>query len=131
VTLLSPDGRGVITPESLQAALRPDTLLATLMHVNNETGVINPIADYCTVLEDHDAYLHVDAAQGFGKLTGIEFPRIDLLSISGHKIYAPKGVGALITRKRKWSRPPLTPLMFGGGQEKGLRPGTHPVPPVP
>jgi cysteine desulfurase len=98
------------------------------MHVNNETGVINPIADYCTVLEDHDAYLHVDAAQGFGKLTGIEFPRIDLLSNSGHKIYAPKGVGALITRKRKWSRPHAHPLMFGGGQEKGLRPGTHPVP---
>jgi cysteine desulfurase len=71
---------------------------------------------------------HVDAAQGFGKqIAELQNPRIDLISISGHKIYAPKGVGALVTRRRGYSRPPLTPLTFGGGQERGLRPGILPV----
>jgi cysteine desulfurase len=122
-----PSGR--IKPEDLQERLREDTLLVSIMHVNNETGVEQPILHCCEVLETHGAYFHVDAAQGFGKVYGVlEHPRIDLISISGHKIFGPKGVGALIVKKRRYKRPPLEPLMFGGGQERCLRPGTLPVP---
>jgi cysteine desulfurase len=129
VTLLDPMPTGAIDPQDLQDALRPDTLLVSVMHVNNETGVIQPLDEITQVLVDHDAYFHVDAAQGYGKeLVLLRDQRIDLISISGHKIYAPKGVGALITRKRHGvDRPPLKSLMFGGGQERGLRPGTVPV----
>jgi len=97
--------------------------------VNNETGVIQPLDAVAQTLASHGAYFHVDAAQGFGKeLDLLRNPRIDLISISGHKIYAPKGVGALVTRKRNGiERPPLKALMYGGGQERGLRPGTVPV----
>ena len=81
-----------------------------------------------SVLSDHEAYFHVDAAQAFGKLIEpLRDRRIDLMSISGHKVYAPKGIGALVTRRRRFTRPPLRPLMYGGGQERGLRPGTLPV----
>jgi cysteine desulfurase len=99
------------------------------MAVNNETGVIQPIDEIATILADHGAYFHTDAAQAFGKLIEpLQNPRIDLLSISGHKIYAPKGIGTLIVRRRGYVKPPLQPLMYGGGQERGLRPGTLPVP---
>ena len=98
------------------------------MHVNNETGVIQPLDELATVLQDHPAYWHVDAAQGYGKVPGCELSRIDLLSVSAHKLFGPKGVGALLTRRRGFERPPLTPIAFGGGQERGLRPGTLPVP---
>jgi cysteine desulfurase len=95
------------------------------MHVNNETGCIQPLSEICSVLSDSEAYFHVDAAQSFAKLTGeLVNKRIDLISSSGHKVYAPKGIGALIMRKRGFIRPPLKPIFFGGGQEKGLRPGT-------
>ena len=98
------------------------------MHVNNETGVELPLNDYAQVLEGNDAFWHVDAAQGFGKSSdGLRNKRIDMLSLSGHKLFAPKGIGALIARRRGFSRIPLQPLMFGGGQERGLRPGTLPV----
>jgi cysteine desulfurase len=98
------------------------------MHVNNETGVIQPIEQIADRLGGPDAYFHVDAAQGFGRdLAALRSPRIDLLSISGHKIHAPKGIGALIVRRRGSARAPLEPLMTGGGQERGLRPGTLPV----
>src|SRR5438046_10580207 len=81
------------------------------------------------MLKDHPAYFHVDAAQTFGKLIEpLRNPRIDFISASAHKIYGPKGVGALIARRRGFDRAPLTPLLFGGGQERGLRPGTLPVP---
>ena len=76
----------------------------------------------------HPAYWHVDAAQTFGKIGGLAEERIDLISVSGHKLFGPMGVGALVARRRGYERPPLTPLMFGGGQERGLRPGTVPVP---
>jgi cysteine desulfurase len=90
---------------------------------------IKPIAEICDQLLDHPAYLHVDAAQGYGKVSNpLKNKRIDLISVSAHKLYGPKGVGALIARRREYDRPPLAPLMFGGGQEKGLRPGTLPVP---
>ena len=102
--------------------------MVSIMHVNNETGVIQPIEEIASLLSGHDAYLHVDAAQGYGKeIPALQNPRIDLIAISGHKIYAPKGIGALIMRRRGFKSPPLKPLTFGGGQERGLRPGTLPV----
>jgi cysteine desulfurase len=129
VTLLPCTEGGWIDPESLRSALRPDTLLVSVMHVNNETGVIQDIPALAGVLGDHAAYFHVDAAQSFGKgVPGLELARVDLVSASAHKVYGPKGVGALVMRARGFKRVPLQPLMFGGGQEKGLRPGTLPVP---
>lgn len=128
IDLLSPGTAGWVSPEQLRAKLRPDTLAVSFMHVNNETGVVQPIDDYATVLAGHSAYFHVDAAQGFGKVDGLSSKRIDLVSISGHKLFGPMGVGALIARRREFERPPLTPLLYGGGQERGLRPGTVPVP---
>ena len=128
VTYIKPDTSGVIDVESIGKALREDTVLVSVMHINNETGCIQPIAAICNLLKEHDAYLHVDAAQSFGKLSNeLESDRIDFISASGHKLYAPKGVGALITRKRGFLKAPLKPVYFGGGQEKGLRPGTLPV----
>lgn len=122
-----PDGR--FSPERMAEALRPDTLLVSTMHVNNETGVAQPLADVAELLAGHDALWHVDAAQGYGKdLEPLGSRRIDMISVSGHKIYGPKGIGALIARKRDGRFPPLQPLLFGGGQEQGLRPGTLPVP---
>jgi len=128
VELLPPEPGGWVSPDSVADALRPDTLLVSVMAVNNETGVIQPIQEIASALALHDAFLHVDAAQAFGKLIALlQNPRLDLLAISGHKIGGPKGVGALVTRRRGYKRPPLEPLMFGGGQERGLRPGTLPV----
>ncbi len=129
VTLVPPNQDGWVDPAAVRAALRPDTLLVSVMQANNETGVLQPLEGLCQELAGHSAYLHVDAAQGFGKvLEPLRNPRIDMVSISGHKIYAPKGVGGLIVRRRGFDRVPLSPLMVGGGQERGLRPGTVPVP---
>ncbi|MCL1076577.1 cysteine desulfurase DndA [Parashewanella spongiae] len=128
VTYIEPSQTGLISPESLKSALRDDTVLVSIMHINNETGCIQDITAFCDVLNESEAYFHVDAAQSFGKYSKyLQNKRIDMISVSGHKIYAPKGVGALITRKRGFKKVPLQPLMYGGGQEKGLRPGTLPV----
>lgn len=128
VTLVSPDKGGAISAEAIRAALRPDTLLVSVMHVNNETGVVQPIEEIAAVLVGHEAFFHVDAAQSFGKLLpALRNPRVELISVSAHKIYGPKGVGALIVRRRGYDRLPIAPLVFGGGQERGLRPGTQPV----
>ena len=129
MTLVPVDSDGRIIVDELKNALRPETLLVSTMQVNNETGIVQPLAEIAEVLNNHLAYWHVDAAQGFGKeLDSITHPRIDMISISGHKIYGPKGIGALIIRKRDGEPPPLKPLMYGGDQEQGLRPGTLPVP---
>lgn len=129
VTFVPPTSGGWVDPDAIRAAMRKDTLLVSVMHVNNETGVIQPIEEIARVLDGHEAFYHVDAAQGFGKTNSVslEEPRLDLISVSGHKIYGPKGVGALICRRRGFGRVPLAPLMFGGGQERGVRPGTIPV----
>jgi cysteine desulfurase len=127
VTLVAPDGFGRVSANDVLAAIRPDTLLVSVMHANNETGVIQPIEAIANGLPE-DVFLHVDAAQTFGKLIEpLQNKRIDLISVSAHKIFGPKGVGVLAVRRRNFKRPPLQPLMFGGGQEKGLRPGTLPV----
>lgn len=129
VTYVPTGPSGKVEAEAVKEALRDDTLLVSVMQANNETGILQPIGRIAEIMKDHDAYFHCDAAQGFGKeLEGLRHPRIDLLSVSGHKIYGPKGVGALISRRRGYRRVPLQALTVGGGQERGLRPGTLPVP---
>jgi cysteine desulfurase len=128
-TILPAEPGGYTALDRLKAALRKDTVLVSIMHVNNETGVEQPLDAICDMLSGHPAYLHVDASQGFGKHNDpLRNHRIDLISVSAHKIYGPKGVGALVLRRRGSDRPPLKPLSFGGGQERGLRPGTLAVP---
>jgi len=129
VTLIPPDPGGAVAPNAILGALRPDTLLVSLMHVNNETGVVQPVAEVADGLQGTDTYLHVDAAQSFAReIDALRHARVDLISMSAHKINGPKGIGALVMRRRDGRRPPLQPLMFGGGQERQLRPGTMPVP---
>jgi cysteine desulfurase len=125
VTYLSPDRHGRIDPAQVGAALRPDTVLISLMHVNNEIGLITDIPAIAAVRDAlaPDAFLHVDAAQSVGKCA-VDFHawRIDLLSLSAHKVYGPKGVGALVVSRARELH--LTPLLYGGGQERHLRSGT-------
>jgi cysteine desulfurase len=129
VDLVAPEKNGRVDAAKIVSLLRPTTLLVSLMHANNETGVIQPIEEVAKALAHHPAYFHVDAAQTFGKLIEpLRNHRIDLLSASGHKIYGPKGVGVLLVRHRGKQKVPLAPLVHGGGQEHGLRPGTLPVP---
>jgi len=128
VDYLEPGPRGRVSAEAVMERVRPDTLLVSLMHVNNETGIIQPVAELAERLRKTSTFLHVDAAQGYGKVPEDLRAPIDLISISGHKVGAPKGVGALVIRRRGWDRNPLRPIMFGGGQERKLRPGTLPVP---
>lgn len=127
VTWLDPDPQGLIPPERLAAALRPDTVLVTLMHVNNETGVAQDLAVLGDIVHSRGAWLHVDAAQSAGKLPiDLRSLPVDLLSLSAHKLYGPKGIGALYVRQHP-QRVRLEPLLYGGGQEWGLRAGTLPT----
>lgn len=127
ITRVAPDTRGHASADEILAAVRQDTLLVSVMHANNETGAVQPIVAIAGALRAGPAF-HVDAAQTFGRLNDeLRHERIDLISVSGHKIYAPKGVGALLVRCGE-GRPSIAPIMFGGGQERGLRPGTVPVP---
>ncbi len=118
---------GLLDPDALRAALATPTLLVSVMAVNNETGVIHDLAALATIVKDAGALFHSDLAQALGKipldLTGW---KVDLASISGHKLYGPKGIGALFVRRRPRVR--LAPLFSGGGQERGLRSGTLPTP---
>lgn len=119
---------GRVDPQDVLQRVRRDTLLVTMMHANNETGVIQPVQEIGEALADSPTYFHVDAAQTVGKMVAdLRSLRYDLLSVTAHKMYGPQGVGALILRRRGWQRPPVQPLMYGGGQEGGLRPGTLPV----
>lgn len=123
VDRLAPDGAGLITPDLVQSHLRPDTALVSIMHVNNEIGTITDITDIARVVHDYGSLLHVDAAQSAGRLPiDVHRDGVDLLSLSGHKIYGPKGVGALFVGRRL--RSILKPQTHGGGQEGGLRSGT-------
>jgi cysteine desulfurase len=127
ITYLDPQLDGRIPVEQVAAALRPDTVLASLMHVNNETGVIQDIAAISALTREHGVLLHVDAAQSAGKLPiDLRTLPVDLLSLSAHKLYGPKGIGALYVRQRP-VRVRLESLLYGGGQERGLRAGTLPT----
>jgi cysteine desulfurase len=128
VTFLAPDSTGRISAAQVEAALTDETVLVTLMLANNEVGTVHPIAEIGAVCRARGVLFHTDAVQGFGKIPfDVEAMRVDLASVSGHKMYAPKGVGALYVRARN-PRVRLTPLVVGGGQERGLRSGTLNVP---
>ena len=116
---------GLLDPAVLTEALMVPTLLVSVMAVNNETGVIQDLPSLAALAHAHGALFHTDAAQAVGKVP-LDVAGIDLMSLSGHKIYGPKGVGALYVRRRPRVR--LSPLFSGGGQERGLRPGTLPTP---
>ena len=114
---------GLVNPDDLKAALRPDTLIASVIHVHNEIGVIQPIKELGEICRANKTFFHTDAAQSFGKIPmDVNEMKIDLMSISGHKIYGPKGIGALYVRRKPRVR--MVPQISGGGQEKGLRSGT-------
>lgn len=128
VELVPVGEEGRVDAEDVLGRVRPDTLLVSVMHANNETGVIQPVREIGEALEGTEVYFHIDAAQTFGKLVEeLREQKYDLMSISGHKVHGPQGVGALVTRLQGFRRPPLEPITFGGGQEASLRPGTVPV----
>jgi cysteine desulfurase len=123
VTYLDPDSHGLITPDAVAAALRDDTILVSIMHANNEIGTINDIAGIGEVTRNAGVLFHVDAAQSAGKIEiDMENMKVDLLSMSGHKMYGPKGIGVLYVRRKPRVR--LEAQMHGGGHERGMRSGT-------
>jgi cysteine desulfurase len=126
VTYLKPGADGIVDPAQVEAALRADTILVSLMHVNNEIGVAQDVGAVGALCRTRGVLFHVDAAQGAGKLP-IDVNRdcIDLLALTAHKVHGPKGVGALCVRREP--RLGLVPLLYGGGQERGLRSGTLPT----
>jgi cysteine desulfurase len=126
VTWLDPEANGLLDIAKLSAALRDDTQLVSIMHVNNETGVTQDIAALGALCREHDVLFHVDAAQSVGKLpiNLAELP-IDLMSMTAHKVYGPKGIGALYIADRPGVH--VEPLLYGGGQQRRLRPGTLPA----
>ncbi len=127
VTWLDVNSDGLVDPEAVAAAIRPDTSLVSVMLVNNEIGVIQPLAEIGAICRAHGAYLHTDAAQATGKIAiDVQAMNLDLMSLSGHKMYGPMGIGALYVRRKPRVR--FEPLMDGGGQERTMRSGTLPAP---
>ena len=126
VTYLDPGQDGVVCPEEVRSAIREDTTIVSIMHANNEIGVINDIASIGAICREHGVFYHVDAAQSAGKIEiDVEAMKIDLMSLSAHKMYGPKGVGALYVRRKPRVR--LEAQMHGGGHERGMRSGTLPT----
>jgi cysteine desulfurase len=126
VTYLDPNSDGIITPEQVADAIREDTTLVSLMHVNNEIGVITDIAAIGEICRSNKVFFHVDAAQSAGKVAiDMEAMKVDLMSFSAHKVYGPKGIGALYVRRKPRVR--LEAQMHGGGHERGMRSGTLPT----
>jgi cysteine desulfurase len=128
VTVLPVDADGLVDPDAVGAAIGERTALVSVMAANSEIGALEPLAEIGRICRERDVLFHTDAAQAVGKIPiDVEALGVDLLSMCGHKLYGPKGVGALYVRSRR-PRLRLTPLVHGGGQERGLRSGTPPVP---
>lgn len=128
VDFVNPDFSGRVSVNSVKELVREDTLLVSIMHVNNETGIIQPVQEIGDLLAERDVFFHVDATQSFGKLVDeIKAIKYDMLSMSAHKIGGPQGIGALVLRKKGYRLPPVKGIMYGGQQENGIRPGTVPV----
>ncbi|MFK7820948.1 MAG: cysteine desulfurase family protein [Planctomycetaceae bacterium] len=128
VTVLPVDENACVSIDSVSAAIRPNTVLVSAMFANNEVGSINPVAEIGSLCREQDVLFHCDAAQALGKVSfDLESLNVDLLSLSAHKVYGPKGVGVLYVRDRE-PAVPIEPLMHGGGHEDGLRSGTLPAP---
>lgn len=124
VTVVPVDGTGRVSPEDVGKALRQDTALVSVMHANNEVGTLQPVAEIARLAKARGILVHTDAAQSAGKvLLDVAALGVDLLTLAGHKFYASKGIGALYVRQGT----PITPVLFGAGQEGGLRPGTENV----
>lgn len=127
VSVVPVDAHGRIDPGDVARALRPDTVLVTVMRANNEVGTIQPLSEIAALTRDHGIVLHTDAAQAVGKIpVSVAALGVDLLTLAGHKFYATKGVAALYVR----AGTPIAPVLVGGGQEQGLRPGTENVPAI-
>ena len=128
IDIVEPEKDGRILVEKVVELLREDTLLVSLMHANNETGVIQPVEELGEILAEKEILFHVDATQSCGKLIP-ELKRLkyNMLSLSAHKLSGPQGVGALILRKKRYKLPPVKAITYGGQQEHGIRPGTVPV----
>ena len=126
ITFLQPESSGQVSLQALADAMREDTILVSLMHANNETGVLNDIAAIASLCRSREVIFHTDAAQSVGKIpVDVTDAGVDLASISGHKLYGPKGIGALYVRRQPRVR--LEPQMHGGGHERGMRSGTLPT----
>lgn len=128
VELINPNSDGLINPSHLISRIRPDTLLVSVQHVNNETGIIQPVKEIGDTLWETDVLFHIDAVQSCGKLVEeIKLLKYNLMSISSHKMRGPQGIGALILRSKDSKKVPIRPIIFGGGHEGGFRAGTLPV----
>lgn len=128
ITWINPKIDGRVSAQEIKSLIRDDTLLVSLMHVNNETGIIQPVQEIGEFCSEKKVLFHIDATQSFGKLIDeLRETKYDMLSMSAHKICGPQGVGALILRKKRYKLPPVKGIMFGGQQEHGIRPGTIPV----
>lgn len=128
VDFIEPDSSGAVKYEDILEKVREDTLLVSVMHVNNETGIIQPVLELGSELDRRNVYFHIDAAQSCGKLVSeLKDLKYDMLSVTGHKMYGPQGIGALILKRKGGRRAPIEPICYGGQQEDGLRPGTSPV----
>lgn len=128
IDIIDPEKSGQIDPNRILSRVKENTLLVSLMHVNNETGIIQPIEKIAQALCERKVLFHIDATQSCGKLVD-ELRKVsyDMLSFSAHKLRGPQGIGALVLRKRKYKLPPVKAIMYGGQQEHGIRPGTIPV----
>jgi cysteine desulfurase len=125
ITIVPVDATGRVNPADIAAALRPDTALVSVMHANNEVGTLQPVAEVVRLAHANGSLMHTDAAQSAGKVAlDVDKSGVDMLTLAGHKFYAPKGIGALYVKRGT----PIKPIQFGADQERGLRPGTENVP---
>jgi len=128
ISCVAPEEDGRVRAGRILSEVRKDTLLVSVMSANNETGVTQPLHELGGALEGSETLFHIDAAQSCGKsVKELQRANYDMMSVTAHKMYGPQGIGALVLRNRKYKKPPIQPITFGGGHESGYRPGTLPV----